>query len=385
MRMFVLLFAIAVSAGAQTLQLPVRNSSAPTGSQIYPVLSPLSRTAREDTLFQHIVQGNVPDFLRTMVKVSTSRIINGTSYTLQYFVTPDYFAVGHDTDYFLMPMTPILAQKVANYLQCTLPTAKMVDQIYTTATVKLRPQPIPWDDQMVNVPRFKQHNDSVKALRTPLLAQFPLGSLIGGTKKDVIIDKKIYSWIKGSVPKPVVIYGWHQLNGVPIQSTYNGHGESYVDYSHGIRLVNRMAKINGAEISLIDIVKDSVYYPLICDTVLMKPFYGSLTQIEGRLEKRLKQFELQQNFPNPFNPSTQITFSLLPHTSPNESGEGVKATLKIYNAVGQEIATLVDGELDAGTYSVRFGDDAPSLASGVYFYRLQTPSFSQTQKMVLIR
>lgn len=384
MRSLFAFLAAAVVALSQTLPLPPRQSALPAGSQLFPILSPLTRAAREDTVFKHLAMGNVPDFLRNLKKVSTAKTINGTSYTLDYFVTPDYVALGHDTDYFLMPMTPVLAQRIANYLECTLPTPKMVDQIYAAATVKLRPQPIPWDEQMVNVPRFKQHNDSVRALRNPLLAQYPLGTLIGGTKKDVVIDKKVYSWIKGTVPKPVVIYGWHQLNGAPIQPTYNGHGETYADYSHGIRLVQRMGKINGAEIDLIDIVKDPVYYTLISDTVLVKPYYNSLTQIESRNADAPAQFELKQNFPNPFNPETNIEFSVLEPVSPG-SGRGVRAKLTVYNSLGQEISTLVDRELTSGTYSVRFRHADPERSTGVYFYRLQTPTFSQTQKMVLLR
>ena len=88
-----------------------------------------------------------------------------------------------------------------------------------------------------------------------------------------MIDKMIYSRNKKNVRKPVVIYGWHQLIGIPIQPVYNGHGETYADYSHGIRLVQKMAKINGADISLIDILQDREYSTLICDTVLVKPFY----------------------------------------------------------------------------------------------------------------
>jgi hypothetical protein len=385
MKTFLLVLSVAAFAYSQTLTLPPRLSSSPAGKQIYPILSPLTRAAREDTIFRHIAQGNVPDFLRKLVKVSIAKTINGTAYTLEYYVTPDYFAVGHDTDYFLMPMTPILAQKVANYLHCTLPTPNMVDQIYSASAVKLAPQPIPPDADMDKIPRFYQHNDSVRAKRNPLLGTYPLGTLVGGTKKDVVIDKKVYSWIKGTVPKPVVIYGWHQLNGVPIQPTYNGHGETYADYSHGIRLVNRMGTINGAEIDLLDIVKDPVYYTLISDTVLVKPYYNSLTPMESRNGTVPEQFELQQNYPNPFNPETLITFSLSPDPSHSGRGEAIQTSLKVYNALGQEIETLVDGELVAGTYSVRFGGNAAELSSGIYFYRLQTPAFSQTQKMVLMR
>lgn len=371
-----LLLLIVVPLSAQTLLLPERKPSAPSGSQLYSKLTVLSRAAREDSLFAIIAQGNIPTFLRTLKKITTVRTISGTSYTLEYFVTPDYLAVGHDTDYFLMPMTPILAQKLMNLMKCTLPTAKMVDQIYSAAAVKLRPQPIPPDANMVNMPRFFQHNDSVKALRKPLLLSFPLGSLVGGTKKDIVIDKKVYSWLKTNYPKPVVIYGWHQLNGVPIQPTYNGHEEAYADYSHGVRPVQRMAKINGAEISLIDILQDPLYYQLLSDTVLVKPYYGSLTEAESMRGIEPMQFELKQNYPNPFNPTTNVEFSI---------ASEMPVSLTVYDALGRTVAILVDGLLREGEYRVKFGTGMQPLASGVYFCRLQSSTFSQTQRMVLIR
>ncbi len=373
-----ILFALLICSSlfAQTLPLPERKPSALSGSQLYSKLTVLSRTAREDSLFAIIAQGNIPDFLRTLKKITTVRTINGTSYTLEYFVTPDYLAVGHDTNYFLMPMTPILAQKLMNLMKCTLPTAKMVDQIYSAAAVKLRPQPIPWDENMVNMPRFYQHNDSVKALRTPLLQSFPLGALVGGTKKDVVIDKKVYSWIRGSVPKPVVIYGWHQLNGVPIQSTYNGHEEAYADYSHGVRPVQRMAKINGADISLIDILQDPVYYQLLSDTVLVKPYYGGLTDAESVRGPLPIQFELKQNYPNPFNPTTNVEFRI---------ASEMPVSLTVHDALGRTVATLVDGLLREGEYRVKFGTGTQPLSSGIYYCRLRSSTFSQTQRMVLIR
>lgn len=374
MKFILLLVICSLQLFGQTLSLPPRSSSAPAGSQFYSIIAALPLQAREDTIFHHVAAGNIPDFLRTLDTITTAKSINGTSHTLEYYVTPDYLAIGSDDDYFLMPMTPVLAQRIANYLHCTLPTKIMVDQIYAKAAVKLRPQPIPPDADMDKVPRFWQHNDSVKALRMPLLGTHPLGSLVGGTKKDIIIDKKVYSWLKSSVPKPVVIYGWHQLNGSPIQPTYNGHGETYADYSHGVRLVQRSAKINGAEVSLIDIVKDPTYYSLIADTVLVKPYYGSLTSVDEEIGMAPINDELFQNYPNPFNPTTNIGFKI------QTSGF---TSLKIYDAIGKEIYTLLDKTLEPGEYRYRFS--AAQLPSGVYFYRLTTPTFSQTNKMAFIK
>ena len=83
---------------------------------------------------------------------------------------------------------------------------------------------------------------------------------------------------------------------------------------------------------------------------------------------------LQQNYPNPFNPSTTIQFGL-----PNAS----YVTLKIYNILGQEVATLINEKRDAGQYSVQW--NAHGLASGVYFYRLSAGNYIETKKLLLVR
>jgi hypothetical protein len=85
-------------------------------------------------------------------------------------------------------------------------------------------------------------------------------------------------------------------------------------------------------------------------------------------------FNLTQNFPNPFNPSTTIKFSL------TSSGY---ATLKIYNALGSEIEVLMDNEMNAGTYDVQW--NARNYPSGVYFYQLRSGRFVETKKMILMK
>ncbi len=85
-------------------------------------------------------------------------------------------------------------------------------------------------------------------------------------------------------------------------------------------------------------------------------------------------FNLTQNYPNPFNPTTTIAFSL-PIAN--------LVTLKVYNILGQEVATLVNEEMKAGNYTVNF--NATQLASGVYFYKLTAGSFTSVKKMTLMR
>jgi hypothetical protein len=85
-------------------------------------------------------------------------------------------------------------------------------------------------------------------------------------------------------------------------------------------------------------------------------------------------FALSQNFPNPFNPATSIFFSI---------PASMHVTLKVYDLIGNEIATLLDEHKDAGNYTLTF--DATKLASGVYFYRLQSGAFVSMKKMVLMK
>lgn len=98
------------------------------------------------------------------------------------------------------------------------------------------------------------------------------------------------------------------------------------------------------------------------------------TSVNDRDGKVAKEYALSQNYPNPFNPTTTIKFSL-PHSS--------HVVLKIFNLLGQELTTLVDGELEVGIYHREW--DASSFSGGVYFYRLIAGSFTETKKLILLK
>lgn len=85
-------------------------------------------------------------------------------------------------------------------------------------------------------------------------------------------------------------------------------------------------------------------------------------------------FELKQNYPNPFNPTTKIEYQIL---------ERSFVSLKVYNILGDEVATLVSEEKPAGVYDINF--DGTGLSSGMYLYRLQAGNFIETKKMILLR
>ena len=96
-----------------------------------------------------------------------------------------------------------------------------------------------------------------------------------------------------------------------------------------------------------------------------------MKKIKGALPDK---FELSQNYPNPFNPTTLIKYSL---------PKAGNVSLKVYNVLGKEVATLVNGYQTAGNYKVEF--NARGLASGLYFYRLTAGDFVSVKKMMLLK
>jgi len=114
--------------------------------------------------------------------------------------------------------------------------------------------------------------------------------------------------------------------------------------------------------------------------------------IEVEIVPPLK-FSLEQNYPNPFNPVTTIKYTIPtpPSSSPLAKGRNEVGfvTLKVYNVLGKEIATLVNEEKPAGSYEVKFNSvetlHATSLPSGVYFYQLRAGDYNETKKMILLK
>ena len=86
------------------------------------------------------------------------------------------------------------------------------------------------------------------------------------------------------------------------------------------------------------------------------------------------KFSLSQNYPNPFNPNTQINYTI--------ALDG-QVTLRVFDILGKEVATLVNEKQNPGTYSLNF--DGSNLSSGLYYYRLESGDYSDTRKMLLIK
>ena len=200
--------------------------------------------------------GNIPEFLRRFspVQVSitdsaTGKIINAT-----YYVAPDYLSIGTDNDWARIPLTPMAAQQIADRVECFLPTRKMVNDIYRQATVKLEPVPMyAFRDSTITM---WHHHMIVEGQRRGRKG------LIAGIKKDVVISEKVS---RDARPDREAIYGWHKLDGLPIQPLYTGHINWWVDYSHGIRLVYKKIRVGKRWMDYQDVLKDPLLRKLICD------------------------------------------------------------------------------------------------------------------------
>jgi hypothetical protein len=101
---------------------------------------------------------------------------------------------------------------------------------------------------------------------------------------------------------------------------------------------------------------------------------GTVTSTPKAQAGAVTEYALSQNYPNPFNPSTQISFDV------KQAGF---VTLKVYNMVGQEVASLVNGSMSQGHHAVTF--NAANLPSGLYVYRMEAPGFTDTRKMLLMK
>ena len=101
---------------------------------------------------------------------------------------------------------------------------------------------------------------------------------------------------------------------------------------------------------------------------------NATTSVSGEKDVFATSFSVSQNYPNPFNPITHIRYKV---------GSQKTITIKVFDILGTEVATLVDEEKPAGTYEVEF--DGRNLSSGIYFYRMRAGSFIDTKKFVLLK
>ena len=141
-------------------------------------------------------------------------------------VTHDYYMV----EGIRTPVDMPTARRIAEEEKMLLPTPEIVDAIWQQADIRLKPIPLTPGPQMTSQAYYIRHNDLINEQ----LSQYDTkDKLIAGHKKDIVYISPQSS--------RVAIYGWHRLNGIPIQPYSTVHGRYYYDYSHGLRLVSPIA------------------------------------------------------------------------------------------------------------------------------------------------
>jgi hypothetical protein len=244
--------------------LPPRPEGATSGRDFIKSLDGLSLDQREAAILKEIAGGNFPDFLRKFKPVRVRGTIRDgeqqreVSGTIQ--VMPDYLAVGSDENFVRMPMTPQTAQRIADEFGAILPTRKLVDAIDADAELRVAPHPMTMERETVST--FLEHHDIIEKQR----AGKPLGLLITGIKKDIVLSPRIFER-----PARLAIYGWRQLNGKPIQPLTIVHWDRYVDYSHGVRLIRNSIEVEGKQLKLDELLADKKRCGLVSDEGPMMP------------------------------------------------------------------------------------------------------------------
>jgi hypothetical protein len=150
----------------------------------------------------------------------------------------------------------------------------------------------------------------------------------------------------------------------------------------GIDRINKFNPLSGEYLedinlpgSAAELFFDSKFWSYDESNNTIKIYYLSSVGInENNFLNSPKDFSLYQNYPNPFNPSTTISW---------QTSVSGWQTLKVYDALGIEVTTLIDEFKPAGSYEIEF--DATNIPSGVYFYRLITAPFIESKKMILMK
>jgi len=194
------------------------------------------------------------------------------------------------------------------------------------------------------------------------------------------IDTRLTNDPDGSVSPSVAVSGltvhvvWDRNSDIHYKSSTDGG----VSWSTDTRLMNVGALSENPSLAVSDTVVHVLWHDFR-DGQGAEIYYkrnptGNPTGVEDIGSEFLEEFILEQNYPNPFNPNTTISFSI---------PELAFVTLKVYDVLGNEVATLLNEQKPAGTYKAQF--DASNLSSGMYLYKLQAGSFVETKKMVLLK
>jgi hypothetical protein len=260
--------ALTAKQSGRVLDLPPRPKNALTGSAFLNKIKTMAPAKREKAIVTEILKGNIPNFQRFLYPVER-RLTSGPyrGQILRFWAVPDYLAIGSDRDYVRVPLNMYSVKALAQKLDLSLPTAKMVDDIYAQAKVKLKPVPLPANKAITSANNILKHNSLVQNQLSH--SSWRPGILLAGHKKDVVQSRRLTK-----KPGAIAIYGWHQKNATPIQPLSTVHSADYADYSHGIRLVSNAVEIGTKTLDLRDVLSQSPTATLLSDEgVIPQPYY----------------------------------------------------------------------------------------------------------------
>lgn len=155
----------------------------------------------------------------------------------------------------------------------------------------------------------------------------------------------------------------------------------YVTTNDGTNWIKKSEGIfRNVPVNAVTILNNYIFAGTLDQSVFRRPLNEviGIKQISSEIPV---SYSLEQNFPNPFNPSTTIKFSIPENGKVKTENNFV--VIKVYNLLGREVATLVNEHLIPGTYAVTF--DGAGLSSGLYYYKLTAGSYSETRKMILMK
>jgi hypothetical protein len=234
----------------------------------------------EDAIAEAVLEGNIPQELRSFRKiVFKTPVVDSVEilrkpHKVEIWVLPDYISIGTSDNFVRMPMGPLAAQRIADSLNCILPTTFLVDRIAEVSQGHLNIFPFrPLGSRNSQPIVYQDSNNAINALYDAKGYKF--GQFISGLKKDVVLTYKILT-LPGNENR-VAIYGWHLPDGKAKQPLHIKHGNFYADYSHGIRMIYRTIKVDGKEYDAREVLESPQLYRLLSN----EPMYLKKASYEG--------------------------------------------------------------------------------------------------------
>jgi hypothetical protein len=226
-----------------------------------------TQAKREQEIGRFLEIGTLPNFIFEPTVITVTDKIN----ILEYKVCSEYLCLGTEQEYMHIPMSPLTCKEFMLQRDFVLPTPTMSKQIYSAS--KIKPGVISWSDLYKN--KTKKYNrdstmcyvDHSNRLQEIIKVKgSKSGELIGGHKKDVVLTNMLTNQ---KYKNNVAIYGWFNTDGSMIQNLNAvDHVVTYVDYSHGLRMVYNKCKLNGQDATIKQIWNDTNLCKLLHDDVL---------------------------------------------------------------------------------------------------------------------